>query len=99
MVFNKQTWGRLGGFQPWVCSADTEFIRRARSAGVGFRIIPRHLYLRRVHRNSLTQSQFTGYRSQLRAYYNDQIAQAQARYAAGAIAERLVPITAKWLPF
>jgi len=90
-LFTRAVWNRLGGFQAWCCHADTEFIRRASWCGVVRHVIPRYLYLRRVHPTSLTQSTETGYRSSIRRYYSQQIAVAHERYASGLQPECLRP--------
>jgi hypothetical protein len=69
-------WARLGGFMPWWCHADSEFLRRAASSGVTRATIPAYLYLRRVHASSLTQSSATGYSSNLRKHYARQVGRA-----------------------
>jgi len=95
-MITSSLWRRLGGFQPWLCHGDTEFLRRAQWAGASRRIIPSHLYLRRMHSDSLTQSGETGYASRLRNYYAQQIREAHERYARGAAPERLRPTVAKF---
>jgi hypothetical protein len=91
-------WQRLGGFQPWRCHGDTEFMRRALWAGVSRKIVPAHLYLRRMHAASLTQSGETGYASGVRRYYAQQIREAHERYARGTQPERLRPTVARFYP-
>jgi hypothetical protein len=83
---------RLGGFQPWWCHADTEFIRRATWSRASRRIVKDYLYLRRVHPDSLTQSSMTGYGSPLREHYSQQIAEARQRYARGITPAWIHPI-------
>jgi hypothetical protein len=86
---------RLGGFQPWLCHADTEFIRRARWAGVPLRLVPAYLYLRRTHSGSLIASPHTGYDSDLRRFYGKKIAAAGRRYSNGEEPERIWPVIMK----
>jgi glycosyltransferase involved in cell wall biosynthesis len=85
-------WNRLGGFQPWWCHADTEFMRRARWAGIQRSVVPEHLYLRRVHNSSLTSSKHTGYSSEIRNYYKEQIRVARESYANGIAPPTLSPV-------
>ena len=59
---------KLGGFQPWRCSADTDFTRRAESIGKT-KTIRRELFDRRVHPQSLTQNPDTGMGSEYREQY------------------------------
>jgi glycosyltransferase involved in cell wall biosynthesis len=98
-LFTQKVWQRLGGFQPWQCAADTEFIRRARWADVTLKVVPRYLYLRRVHSNSLTRSRATGYKSKVRQYYNKLIALAHEKYVRGASPERIYPVTTGYFLF
>lgn len=74
-------WNRLGGFQPWWCHADTEFLKRAALSSIKRSVVPQHLYIRRIHTGSLTQSREMGYRSAMRDYYASQIAITERRYA------------------
>jgi hypothetical protein len=90
-LMTRAVWNRLGAFQPWWCQADSEFIQRAVWSGVARRSVPRHLYLRRVHPSSLTQSETTGYDSEMRRFYSQQIAVARERYARGSAPERIHP--------
>jgi len=90
-LFTRSVWNRLGGFQPWWCHGDTEFMRRAKYSGTPHRVVPQYLYLRRIHRASLTQSKATGYRSRVREFYAQHIAQADFRYACGIPPERVYP--------
>ncbi|HKD08960.1 MAG TPA: glycosyltransferase family A protein [Bryobacteraceae bacterium] len=97
-MMTSSVWQRLGGFQAWRCHGDTEFIRRARWAGASRKVVPAHLYLRRMHSGSLTQADETGYASQIRRYYAQQIRDAHDRYARGAPPERLRPAVARFYP-
>jgi glycosyltransferase involved in cell wall biosynthesis len=62
-------WESMGGFQPWWCFGDAEFLTRARRVGHRVAEVPEFLYLRRVHSKALTQAEETGYDSKLRAFY------------------------------
>ena len=95
IMMARSAWNRLGGFQPWWCSADTEFICRAFWAGIHRRIVSEHLYLRRVHMSSLTRSEQTGYNSEIRNYYEEQIKVARTGYANGIPPPTLSPVVAK----
>jgi len=86
--------GKLGGFRPWLCHADTEFLTRARLVGIAFNICREHLYLRRVHADSLTNSPLSAYRSELRQRYADEVAVAKARFAKSGVVERVTPTMA-----
>ena len=65
-MIRKALWDALGGFQPWRCNSDTDFLIRMRYFGYREYGIPEILYLRRIHPDSLTQSAETGYNSALR---------------------------------
>lgn len=86
--------GLLGGFRPWLCHADTEFLTRARLLGIPFSVFPEHLYLRRVHGGSLTNSPLSAYRSQLRQEYAGHVAATKQRFARSRTVERVTPIVA-----
>jgi hypothetical protein len=91
-LLTRPAWLRLGGFQPWWCHADTEFLSRAAWSGVARHTVREYLYLRRVHGGSLTRSGDAGYGSKLRQYYASQIARGQRRYAYGSLPECLRPV-------
>jgi hypothetical protein len=58
---------RLGGYQAVPVAADTDFIARARQAGIHPYVTADPLYLRRRHPASLTKAPGTGFGSPLRA--------------------------------
>jgi hypothetical protein len=62
----KNMLNRVGGFQPWLCGADTEFIKRCRLNKIKDIRLNDFLFYRRIHKNSLTQSAATNYRSKVR---------------------------------
>jgi glycosyltransferase involved in cell wall biosynthesis len=96
-AMSQAVWDRLGAFRAWWCHADSEFLRRAEWAGVRRSVIPSYLYLRRVHPQSLTQSKETGYISNWRKHYAQQIAAAVRRYSGGESPERVHPAVARHL--
>ena len=89
---------RLGGFRAWPCHADTEFLERARWSGIPTEVVPKHLYLRRVHAQSLTASLRMGYDSPLRKALVAQIDRARHGYALGQAPERVAPVMAPYVP-
>jgi hypothetical protein len=89
---------RLGGFRPWPCHADTEFLERARWSEIPREVVPKHLYLRRVHTQSLTASSRMGYESPLRKALAAQIERAREGYAKGQAPESVVPVIASFVP-
>lgn len=66
----------LGGFMPWRCASDTEFMNRLSVAGIE-KACPEGepLMRRRVHENQITVKPDTGFGSELRACYMSQIKQ------------------------
>lgn len=69
LILSKAALGRLGGFAPWVCAADTDFLRRAEQAAVMMFCAPKVQYLNRRHPGQLTRQGATGMDSELRRYY------------------------------
>jgi glycosyltransferase involved in cell wall biosynthesis len=65
-MIRRKLWSTLGGFQPWPCNSDTDFLFRMRFLGYQEHGVDEVLYLRRIHPDSLTQSAKTGYDSALR---------------------------------
>lgn len=61
-----------GGYQPWICSADTELIKRLVNK-VKITQLKKALFHRRLHSESLTQKEGTRYRSELREGYKKMI--------------------------
>lgn len=57
-----------GGYQPWICSADTELIKRVINK-VKVSQIKKALFYRRIHNKSLTQRKDTKYNSEIRENY------------------------------
>lgn len=57
---------KIGGFQPWICGADTEFIKRCESNRINSLNLGNYLFYRRIHSNSLTQNKKTNFQSQER---------------------------------
>lgn len=60
------TFKKVGGFQPWICGADTEFIKRSLANNLHTIEINHCLFYRRIHSESLTNTSRTGYGSDLR---------------------------------
>ncbi|MBL4672698.1 MAG: glycosyltransferase [Arenicella sp.] len=65
-VIKKSVWDRLGGFQPWVCAADTDFRERVMSSEGEIQVLEEFLYYRRTHPDSLTAATKTNFQSTLR---------------------------------
>ena len=74
----KKTWGPIainrcvfeetGGYRPWVCGADTDFLNRIKTKYRGA-FTKSALFKRRIHSASLTQNPNTGLHSAIRAEY------------------------------
>ena len=60
MVLRYETFVALNGFEPWLHSADIEFVNRAEAAGAVIHEDRRFFACYRVHRGSLTQRPTTG---------------------------------------
>jgi hypothetical protein len=89
---------KVGGFRPWWCHADSDFLLRALAFGCSRLIVARYLYLRRIHPASLTQSDNTGYHSELRLDYARRFLEAKARYLKGEPPEYVSPSVAESHP-
>ena len=72
-MYSRAMFERLGGFRDWVCSADTEFMHRAKIAGAKFRVVQSKDYLYRKHGSQLTMNAETGSKSLLRLKYMESI--------------------------
>jgi len=68
----------LGGYLPWVCAADTEFLWRAERY-VPIKKLEDVLFLRRIHYDSLTRNPATGLKSLLRSSYREQMDKEKAK--------------------
>jgi hypothetical protein len=56
----------IGGFQPWMCGADTEFMKRCAQNGIRDVELQDYVFYRRIHGNSLTINTATNHRSKVR---------------------------------
>ena len=63
---SKKIFDGVGGFQPWMCGADTEFMKRCSNNGIIDINISNYIFYRRIHNQSLTQNKSTRYRSKIR---------------------------------
>lgn len=68
--FKRDVFLKYGGFRPWPCSSDGEYIRRIKHIEE-IKELPDILMLRRVHKNSLTMSEKTGMNSDFRKPYKE----------------------------
>ncbi len=82
-VARRAIWQRLGGFRPWRCTADSEFVIRAQAAGFRTVVLEQFLYLRRTHARSLTTDPATNYQSDTRTRMRDLTLAYRDEYQAG----------------
>ena len=66
MVFTHAVIEAIGGFPPYRCAGDTDFMERAKMAGFKICEIQEALYQRRLHDNNLTRSGLTIYGGEYR---------------------------------
>lgn len=70
----KQLFADYGGFMPWRCAGDTEFLKRVGNKEKdSFIIFPQVLFYYRIHEESLTQKKETDMKSELRKQYREYI--------------------------
>jgi len=67
----KRLYERTGGFQPWLCGADTEFLERCQKNYISIGSIDDYLFYRRKHNNCLTIHPDTKMNGDLRNKYTD----------------------------
>jgi glycosyltransferase involved in cell wall biosynthesis len=82
-MMRKEVWNSLGSFKPWRCFADTDFLTRSKLAGFKIDEIKNHLYVRRVHDNSLTALKETSYNSLIRQHYKKRMEMDKYKYLNG----------------
>jgi len=91
LLFPKSILARLGGFSPWLCAADGDFLRRAEAAGIPIYLPPRVTYFYRRHGVQLTQGGPTSMKSGIRATYWHRT---ESRVVQGKLRE--TPIVSDW---
>lgn len=69
LVLSKGVLDKLGGLAPWMCAADSDFLRRAERKGILVFSLPEVTYLYRQHDKQLTQGAGTGMGSGVREAY------------------------------
>jgi len=87
--------GKLGGFMPWTCGADSEVVVRTSYLGAKRHQVREHLYLHRQHPKQLTADPKTAAGSKVREGYVEIIERARTRYKGGARPQRIVPVKGK----
>jgi len=65
----KEIFNTYGGFLPWLCGADSEFIDRTHGNNIGCIQFDDALFMRRIHCESLTRNEETSLTSDLRNEY------------------------------
>jgi len=65
-----EAWERMGGYEPWRCAADYEFITRAARVGLKVGEIPKATFQRGISPNQLSADPDTGMNSKLRSDYH-----------------------------
>lgn len=77
LILTKGVLEKLGGFAPWMCAADSDFLRRAERKSIPVFSLPEVTYWYRHHGRQLTHGAGTGMRSGVREAYwretNDRI--------------------------
>lgn len=92
-VIKRPVWETLGGFQPWVCAADTDFKERVISSNRRIHVIEDFLYYRRTHPDSLTAHPKTNFQSKLRERIDAKAARLAAEYKTSKSAIKIPAIT------
>ena len=62
IILTKECFEHYGGYMPWRCEADADFLTRVGIKGK-IKKIPNILFNRRIHNEALTRKKDTGYRS------------------------------------
>jgi glycosyltransferase involved in cell wall biosynthesis len=62
-----------GGFENWICAADSEFRKRLLHRKINMTLIPNIMIYRRLHENNLTISEQTNFKSIIRKKYAEEI--------------------------
>ena len=74
LMFTRETWNKVGGFQPWRCGADTYFIQAALYFSCSRKILDNKVYFGvRKGPNTLTSSKKTGFGSPYRKKIQSQV--------------------------
>ncbi|WDE00966.1 glycosyltransferase family 2 protein [Thalassomonas actiniarum] len=82
-IARREVMETLGGFRAWRCGADTEFFKRSRIAGYRTGVVEQFLYLRRIHKNSLTAHPDTNFSSSLRLSLEKKVKDFEQQYRKG----------------
>ena len=72
VFFRKNVFDLAGGYRNWKCAADSELLKRVEKR-VQILRLNRRLFFRRIHKQSLTKSSTTGFRTKVRNSYASRI--------------------------
>lgn len=72
IYFNKRVFEIYGGYQPWICTAEGEILKRI-GDDLSIKKIDLGLFKRRIHVGGLTQNHNTGMYSNIRKKYHEMI--------------------------
>jgi len=76
-LFKLSLYNKLGGYESWMCAADTELLKRGLSI-IKEKLINKPLFYRRMHQDSLTQNILFGANSEIRKEYKKLIGNNQS---------------------
>ncbi len=92
-VITRSLWECLGGFQAWVCAADTDFRERVMSSGKSIQVIEKFLYYRRTHPESLTAAPKTNFQSEIRKRIDAKALSLAAAYKQQTLSTKIAAVT------
>jgi glycosyltransferase involved in cell wall biosynthesis len=95
VMYRKEVFDLLGGYQPWRCAADTEFIMRVRSKGKRIGTVSRYLMLRRNHPGQLTRLGDTRFGGKERVRVKQLIRRTKVEIRRGVIPRAVERITSR----
>ena len=74
LMFSRKAWDRVGGFLPWRCGADTDFIQKVKSSAFSTKQLQNRVYFSvRKGTNTLTTNSKTGFGSRYRQKRQHQV--------------------------
>jgi glycosyltransferase involved in cell wall biosynthesis len=82
-IFRRAVCVRLGGWQPWPCAADREYLNRFWHLGLPWGVVDEVLMERRIHQNQLTRRSNLGMRSVARERCHRRIREYNEEYRRG----------------
>jgi glycosyltransferase involved in cell wall biosynthesis len=96
-VYRRSAWDEhIGGFHPWPCAADGELRHRARALDLPSFLIPRPLYIRRVHNTQLSSHPDTKPGSTIRDKAWVEIQKYRVAWKRGDPVQRVEAVTGKF---